>query len=66
MICAQPQARGVNCDYETVVHDYHFRGDILVAGTRLCACVRYWPSLGVGTCAKVLKIGIVCQDINIS
>ena len=51
MICAQPQARGVNCNYETVVYDCHCRGDILVAGTRLCACVRYWPSLGVGTCA---------------
>ena len=26
---------------------------------RLCACVRYWPYRGVGTCASVHLLGIV-------
>ena len=30
----------------------------------LCACVRYWPYGGVGTCASVQLIGIVSKSLS--
>ena len=33
-------------------------------GMWLCACVKYWPYRGVGTCASVLIIGEVIQAVS--
>ena len=32
----------------------------------LCACVKYWPYFGVGTCASVLKSVLTIRHLHIS